>query len=300
LSTPESARPASPLMLRQDPLTGIACIVTAAALYSMYDATAKWLVVTYSPVQIVFFRGLFAFIPWTAWVLRHREARHVARTHQPVLQFVRGGLGFAAFVCFTLAYRHLPLGTAVAIIYSAPIFMTALSGPLLRERVGAARWSLIGLGFVGVLVIARPTPGHLDAGVAWAVAGALIYGLSGIATRHLGHANRSTTTMLYSMLVYTVLGAALLPWTWHTPDTIAMLGFAGVGIVAGTAQFFLFQAYRHAPVSTVSPFEYTILGWALVWGLVFWDEVPAATSVLGMGIIVVAGALLTRYERRRR
>jgi len=79
-----------------------------------------------------------------------------------------------------------------------------------------------------------------------------------------------------------------------------MLGFVGVGIVAGTAQFFLFQAYRYAPVSTISPFEYTILAWALVWGLVFWGEIPAPTSVLGMVIIVVAGALLTRYERRRR
>jgi len=251
VSATEPARSTRSLHLRPDPLTGIACIVTAAALYSLYDATAKWLVIDYSPVQIVFFRGLFAFIPWTAWVIRHREARQVAYTPQPVLQVIRGMLGFAAFACFALAYRHLPLGTAVAIIYSAPIFMTALSGPILRERVGAVRWSLIGLGFLGVLLIADPTPGHLDVGIAWAVAGALVYGLSGIATRHLGHGNRATTTMLYSMLVYTLLGGLLLPWIWHTPDTRALIGLIATGLVAGTAQFFLFQAYRHAPVSTV-------------------------------------------------
>lgn len=290
-----SSRPATHLPV--DPVAGITCIAIAAALYSVYDAAAKWLVADFAPVQIVFFRAVFALLPWLLWVMREAQPRRVAETARPGLQVLRGVLGFAAFVCFALAYRELPLAMAVAVIYSAPIFMTGLSGPLLGERVGAFRWGVVLAGFAGVLLIARPGPGMLDSGIGWALAGALLYGLSGLATRRLGAGDRATTTMLYSMGVYLVLAGGALPWAWQTPDGPAWAAFVLAGVVAGIAQFFLFQAYRHAPVATVSPFEYTILGWAIVWGALFWHELPDAVTIAGMAVVVAAGTALARHER---
>jgi len=283
------------------PLTGIAFMAAAAVLYSGFDALTKWLVVaSYSPFQILFFRAVFAFLPWALWVAREPVPAQVVRTSQPGLQILRGLLGFASVTCFALAFRVMPLAVAVAIAYSAPLYTTALARPLLGERVGVTRWIVVVVGFLGVLVMTRPSAGGLQAGAGWAIAGSLCYAFTSLATRRLGGANRAPTTMFYSMTVYAVLGAALLPFTWKTPDAAHWLGFAAIGLVGGTAQFLLFQAYRNAPASTVSPFEYTILAWSVVWGFMVWHETPDVTRVMGMLIIAVAGLALARHEHRNR
>lgn len=280
------------------PLAGIAFMAAAAVLYSSFDALTKWLVADYSPFEILFFRALFAFLPWALWVAREPFPVRVARTPEPGLQVLRAVLGFSSVTCFALAFRVLPLAVAVAIVYSAPLYTTALARPVLGELVGRTRWLAVVFGFVGVLVITRPSPTGLQAGAAWAVLGSILYAFTSLATRRLGSANRAPTTMFYSMTVYVLLGAMLLPFTWKTPDAAHWAGFVGIGIVGGTAQFLLFEAYRHAPAATVSPFEYTTLAWSVVWGFLVWQELPDADSVLGMLIIAAAGLALARYEHR--
>ena len=282
------------------PLAGIALMATAAMLYSGFDALTKWLVVIFSPFQILFFRALFAFLPWAVWVAREPVPTGIVSTPQPGLQLLRGVLGFAAVTCFALAFRTLPLAVAVAIIYSAPLSTTALARPLLGERVGRIRWTLVVFGFVGVLIITRPGDGALQAGSLWALAGSILYALASIATSRLGATDRAPTTMFYSLSVYALLGAVLLPYVWHTPTVAHWAGFVAVGFLGGSAQFLLFQAYRHAPAATVAPIEYTILAWSIVWGLLVWHEVPDPDAVLGMVVIVAAGLALARHAHRGR
>ena len=284
--------------LQPGPAAGIAFMAVAALLYSGFDALTKWLVADFSPFQILFFRALFAFLPWMFWLAREPAPARVAATPRPGLQVLRGILGFAAVTCFALAFRVLPLAAAVAIAYSAPLYTTALARPLLGERVGATRWTVVLFGFAGVLLITRPGAGTAQAGAAWAVAGSFLYALTGLASRRLGESDRAPTTMLYSMTVYAVLGGALLPFVWQQPEPAQWIGFVAIGVVGGLAQFFLFQAYRHAPASTVAPFEYTILAWSLVWGLLVWQELPDAAAVSGMLVIATAGLALARREHR--
>lgn len=270
----------------------------AALFYSGFDVITKWLVADFSPFQILFFRGLFAFLPWLLWVAREPAPARVAVTPQPGLQILRGALAFAAVSCFALAFRYLPLAVAVAIAYSAPLFTTALARPLLGETVEPGRWVVVAVGFAGVLVMTRPGAGALQAGIGWAVAGAMLYALTSVVTRRLGGADRAPTTMLYSMSTFVVLGGVLLPFVWQAPGAAEWAGFVAIGLVGGVAQFFLFQAYRLAPASTVSPFEYTILAWSVIWGFLVWHELPDVLSVLGMLIIAGAGLALVRQERR--
>lgn len=280
------------------PLAGIAFMCLAAVFYSGFDAITKWLVADFSPFQILCFRGLFAFLPWFFWVAREPAPRRITATDRRGLQILRGILGFAAVSCFALAFRVLPLALAVAIAYSAPLFTTALARPVLGEAVGLGRWCVVLFGFSGVLLITHPASGSVPAGAAWALAGALCYAATSLATRRLGSGDRPATTMFYSMSVYALLGAATLPVVWRTPEAAQWIGFVAIGLVGGVAQFFLFQAYRLAPASTVSPFEYTILGWSIVWGLLVWQEVPGTASIVGMGIIAAAGLMLARSEHR--
>lgn len=280
------------------PVAGIAFMSVAALLYSGFDAITKWLVADFSPFQILFFRAVFAFLPWAMWVARENAPARIAVTPQPGMQVLRGLLAFAAVTCFALAFRVLPLAVAVAIAYSAPLYTTALARPLLGERVGLTRWLVVGFGFIGVLVITRPGDGALQPGVAWALAGSLLYALTGLATRRLGDTDRAPTTMLYSMSVFAVLGGILLPFVWRTPELVQWTGFVAIGIVGGLAQFFLFQAYRNAPASTVAPIEYTILAWSVVWGFLVWHELPDSAAVTGMLVIAAAGLALARHEHR--
>lgn len=274
-------------------------MAVAALLYSGFDVLTKWLVVDFSPFQILFFRGAFAFLPWLAWAAREDQPRRVMVTTQPALQILRGVLGFAAVTCFALAFRSLPLAIAVAIAYSSPLYTTALARPLLGESVGATRWWVVALGFVGVLIVAQPGTGLMRAGTAWAIGGAVLYALASLTARRVGTVDRAPTTMFYSMLVYTILGAATLPLVWRQPELAQWAGLADIGIIGGIAQFFLLQAYRLAPASTVSPIEYTILAWSVIWGLLIWNELPDLPSMLGMLVIAAAGLALARHEQRQ-
>lgn len=284
---------------KQAPIVGIVSVVAAAALYSVFDAIAKHLVADYPAVQIVLFRALFGLVPWAVFVGAGHGLRAAVTTEQPGFQVLRGALGFAALWCFVQAYRTMPLSDAVAIAYASPILVTALSFPLLREPVSARRWGAVLLGFVGILALTRPGAGLLESGALWALAGAFLYALTGLVTRHLGAANRPPTTMFYSAVVYIVLGGAAMPFVWTTPDGSALLGFVAIGVIAGLAQYLLVHAYRLAPAATVSPFEYTILAWAVVWSVLVWGHVPDGWRLAGMAIVVTAGVLIARGERRR-
>jgi len=138
----------------------IAFALFAVMLFSLYNATGKWLSADYSPWQILFFRGLFGLVPFAAFAL-YMRAPTALRSANPGLQVVRGLLGLGANACFIFAYRTMPLADAVAISYAAPVFIVVLSVPLLAERVGPHRGVAALVGFGGVLLIAKPGTGLL-------------------------------------------------------------------------------------------------------------------------------------------
>ena len=141
---------------------GIACILIATLPFSIYGALTKRLAATYGPAQIIFFRGVFGFLP-IAFLVYQAGGLRSLRSKHPVLQLVRGVCGLASNVCFILAYRQMPLADAFAIAYAAPIFVTVLSIPLLSERVGLHRWSAVAVGFMGVLIVTQPGSGVFGA-----------------------------------------------------------------------------------------------------------------------------------------
>lgn len=276
---------------------GALCMLTAALLYAIFDSLAKSLVVDYHAVQVVFFRALFGLLPWL-FLARGVGYRVALRTAQPLVQILRGALSFAALLCYVLAYATLPLAEAVSIAYSAPLFMTVIAIPLLREQVGARRWAALLVGFGGVLVLVRPGPELFSGGALWAVAGALLYATSAVVTRMLGARNLSVTTMFYSMTTSLVLGGLSMLALWVTPNASDLLRFAALGLVAGIAQYLLVQAYKLAPVAVVSPLEYTTMAWAVVSGIVIWGEVPDWITFAGIAIVLGSGLYILRREGR--
>ncbi len=289
--------PATAPVAPADTLRGIVMMVTAVFLFTCMDAVVKWVGQTYPVGQIVFFRNLFAFLPILYFVGRTGGVA-VLRTRQLGGHALRGLVGVAAMACFFGAYTLLPLGDAVAIGMSGPIFMTALSVPLLGESVGVRRWSAVVVGCAGVLLMPRPGAGALAPGALLALSGAVFYALAMILIRKLSRTEHPTTIVFYFTVFATLAGAASLPFgQWVTPATLFDLGLLiAIGLIGGFAQFAMTHAFRLAPVAIVAPFDYLALVFAMMLGYAIWDDLPDAWILSGAAVVVASGLYILRRE----
>lgn len=284
---------------RQDAVRGILLMVAAVAVFSTMDALIKYMTATYSPLQVIFFRNLFAFLPLLPVLGRGGIA--MLRTERLGSHLSRALIGLGAMVCFFTALGLLPLAEVVAISLSAPIFVTALAVPLLKEKVGPRRWAAVAAGFVGVLVMVRPSGALLAAPAALLpLAGAVLYALALITMRRLGATERAPTTVFYFTLSCTLASGAVQPFVWQMPGFVDFVLLVTVGLLGGTAQLLMTQALRIAPAAVIAPFDYTALVFSIVFGYAFWGEVPDRLLLLGAAIVVASGLYILHRETLRR
>jgi drug/metabolite transporter (DMT)-like permease len=274
---------------------GIASITTAVFLFTIADATAKWLGQDYAPAQIVFLRYLFGILPAVLIVWRSGGIE-VLRTRRPFAHGLRAMLIFGALFSFFTGLSHLPLAEAVAIAFTAPLFVTALSFPVLGERVGPRRWAAVIVGFLGALVMVRPGSEAFRVEALFILTSALFFALGMLLTRRMAPTETSA-----AMLTYTTLGAGLvclplMPFVWRPPADGDVWLFLLIALVGSSAAYLVITAYRHAPAAVVAPFDYTGLIWAALFGWVLWQEAPEPVVWLGAAIVALSGAYVAHRE----
>lgn len=294
---PERSLVASAASAASNPVRGILLMVLSVFLFTSMDGLVKWVAQWHPTGQIVFFRNLFAFLPILLFV-RGAGGLAVPRTSNIGGHVVRGAVGVAAMVCFFAAYAILPLGDAVAIGMSGPIFMTALSVPLLAEQVGPRRWIAVMIGFLGVLVMTRPGAGVFDPGALLALGGAFFYALAMVAIRKLSRTEHPTTIVFYFTLFAMLAAAASLPFgQWVTPASwIDFALLASIGLIGGFAQFAMTHAFRLAPVAIVAPFDYLAVVFAMAIGFAVWGDVPDPWILTGAAIVIASGLYILHRE----
>lgn len=272
-------------------------MVVAIGLFSLMDAALKLLAAHYPPFQVAALRGA-ASLPWVLlWIAATGGFRILVRIRWP-LHLLRGVLAVLMMAPFIYALRHLPLTTAYALFFVAPLLVTALAVPILGERVGPRRWTAIVVGLLGVLVILRPsTEGAVSlAGLAVLVS-ALAYSLSAVTVRVLARTD-STQAMVFWMLTLLSLGAGALAWSgWIPLRPVDGWLIAGIGLTGALGQYAITEAFRHGEASLIAPFEYTALAWGAGLDLLLWNVLPDRITVLGAAIIVLSGLYLVRRER---
>ncbi|HYF90073.1 DMT family transporter [Azospirillum sp.] len=277
---------------------GILSMLLAMVLMTIMNALAKILAETYPLGEVTFFRNLFALLPAVAMVVAAGGRSCLHTTHWQG-HLWRAVIGLASMVLLFWAYHLMPLANAVAISYSAPLFLTALSVPLLGEKVGAFRWGAVVVGFAGVLIMVQPGPDMIDRGAIVALTAAVCYALAMIAMRQLGRTEKPVTTVFYFTVISTALSALALPFDWITPDAHALTLMAGMGIAGGGAQYFSTRAYSLARAVVVGPFSYASLIYATILGWLVWGDVPAAHVMIGAAIVIASGLLILYRETRR-
>jgi drug/metabolite transporter (DMT)-like permease len=278
----------------------IASVVAAMLLFTVLDAMVKYLAARgYSTWQLVFCRSLFSFV--VILPLVHAQGgRRALVTRRPLDHLFRGAVGMAALWCWFYAYRNIPLADAYALSFSAPLFMTVLSVPMLREQVGGHRWSAVLVGLAGVLIMVQPGGGVFDVSALVVLLSAFLYALAIILLRGLGATETTLGTVFYFTLFCTVVSAASLPFTGRLPQSWGDAGLlVAIGLLGGAAQLFLTEAYRCAPVSVVAPFDYSAMLWAVLLGLVVFDERPGWPVLSGAAVVIASGLYILHRETMR-
>ncbi len=292
--------PPAALAPKQLILLGILLRVGAMAVLACLSALVKWTGERGIPVfEIILFRNLFAFVPLGVYIWR-TTGFGVLRTQRPLGHLLRSAVGLTGMFCGFSAVQHLPLTEATALQFTSPLFMTALSALLLSEKVGRHRWAAVLVGFIGVLIMARPLPGHFNAlGVTLGMLSALGAAGAMVAIRQISDTERGATIVFYFTLGGVALGAVGSLFQWVTPDplTLAMLILAG--IVGGIGQLLLTEALQNAPIGVVAPFDYTQLVWAALLGLVVWGELPHPLTLVGAVVVAASGVYILHRELRR-
>lgn len=246
--------------------------------------------------SIVFVPVVLAFLMWQG---RLRELR----TSRLPGHFLRTILGCTALVLWFVALRFLPLPDVTALLYLSPILNVILGAVLLGERVGLYRAGAVAAGVAGMLVIMAPRfSGAYDelalVGALCCICNAICFSLSLVQIRQLSTTEGTISIVFYFSAFSAALALLSLPFGWVWPTGTQWLYLAGIGVIGGAGQLFLTACYRFAPISLIAPFEYSTLIWAIIIGLLFFDEIPTAATLAGAALIVVAGIVVAYRENR--
>ena len=282
---------------RPSHLPAIGLMLLAVLLFALMDAGLKLLAPHYPPLQVATLRGLSSLPLVLVWVLWTARPSTLLRVHWP-LHLLRGVLGIGMMFGFVYGLRTMPLSTAYAITFVAPMLVTAMAGPLLGERVGPGRWAAIVVGLLGVLVILRPTgQGMATLGGLAILLAAICYAASAITVRLLARRD-STQAMVLWFIVLLSLGAGVMAAPHWLPLRASDLWvIAGVGVSGSLAQVALTEAFRRGEASLIAPFEYSALVWGVCLDLALWHVLPDGVTSIGAGIIVVSGLYLLKREK---
>ncbi|WP_333587324.1 DMT family transporter [Phenylobacterium sp.] len=249
--------------------------------------------------ETLFFRNAFAFIPIAIYIAR-TSGFGVLRTTRPGAHLTRALVGLTGMVGGFMAVSHLPLTEATALSFSAPLFMTALSVPLLKEQVGAHRWAAVAVGLAGVLIMIRPDPAHMASiGVIFALVGAVGSALAMVTIRQISLTEPGPRIVFYFTLAGMVAGLASLPFGWVMPDAETLALLVVMGFLGGVGQLLLTEAIRVAPVAVVAPFDYSQLIWASLIAFLVWGELPRGTTLIGAAIVAGSGVYILYRETRK-
>jgi drug/metabolite transporter (DMT)-like permease len=274
---------------------GVGLGALAFALFTVMDSLIKWLSADYPVPQLVFSNSLFALVPVALMSVRRGGFARL-RTARLPLHVLRGLLGACGGLLAFYAYSQLPLADAYAMIFTTPLVITALSLPVLGEPVGWRRWSAVGVGFVGVLIMLRPGVAPIGTGTLAALGGACLSALSILLVRKLGTTESTAAIALYSNLTVAAAMSPLLPLDGVLPSLPDFCLMAAAGLIGGTALLVLIAAYRSAPAALVAPFQYSQMVWAILIGFAIWGDVPEATKLIGATVVATSGLFILYRE----
>jgi drug/metabolite transporter (DMT)-like permease len=275
----------------------IAYVVSAGAIFSFSSAASKWLVETYPVGEVLFSRVFVSFILFAAFVLP-TAGFAVFRTRRPIAHVLRSTSQATSQCLLLLAFSMMPLASATAISFAAPLFAVLASLIFLKEPVGAPRWVALCAGFLGVLIVTQPGTETFQIGALFALGNALLFGTVTAGVRGMTTTESVETLTIWQLLLLSTIYGLTLPFAFLMPtwSDVPLIVVNGVTNLLG--QYWWTRAIHLAPTSVVAPFQYLSLIWAMIFGFAVWGDVPTVGLLFGSAIVVGSGLFLLWNESR--
>lgn len=283
----------------QHPMHAIGLMMGAIFLLSTMDVAIKLLVEHYPSMQVVFFRCVVSAPVFALWIIFTEPKRF--RTAYFKGHLVRGAIGLVMLYAVSECFRYLHLAEAYALFFAAPLVITLLSGPMLKEPAGPVRILLTVLGFSGVLVVLNPSAGaYISYGAAMGILGVICYSLTAILLRKLGAKDHTVTIAFWFTFLVGVGSGLIAIKGWQELQNQHWPLLLLLGITGTLGQVMITAAFRRASAAVVAPFDYTHMLWAVIYGATLWGHLPDSRTWVGSAIIVSSGLLIIYREHRLR
>ncbi|RFC68613.1 MULTISPECIES: DMT family transporter [Mesorhizobium] len=275
---------------------GVMLMLLAVLMFSLNDVLGKYLVASYSVGQLLLIRSTAAVLFLTPFILK-AGWRSLFDVSQPKLMVARVVLTTIEISSFYYAVGYMPLADAMTFWMAAPIYVAALSPFLLGEHVGWRRWTAILIGFAGVIIALRPSSETLTLPALVALTGSVAFSFMMVTGRALRQSS-DIAMVFWPTLGVTLLGITALPWATTMPTPIDFVLLALLGVVALMAHFLTNRSLMLADAATVTPYQYTLLVWAMFFGWLVFNETPRITTIIGAVVIVVSGLFIFFREQQ--
>ena len=298
-----------------DTVRAVTYLCAGLFIFSFQDIIVKLLSSTFPVHELVMIRGLIA-APLIFLYVHYDSGFQTLSVKRPGAHLLRSFCMFLSYITFYLALAAIPLTTAVALFFTAPLIITALSIPMLGEQVGWRRWLGVLFGFCGVLVILRPGAGGLQWAALLPVAAAAGYGFSQLLGRRLGANDSASVMSFYTNITFIYCGAGMalvlgdgayadgtegamsfLLRAWVVPNALELAMIATTGVIATFGFILLTQAYRVGEANKVAPFEYSVMLWASLLSFIFFGTLPDMYTLIGAAMIAASGIYILYRER---
>ena len=278
---------------------GMVAGMGAHFMFSIMIMLAKILSENHSVIEIGFYRNLIGSVPFLFMVFALGRRDILKLNTKPLLVGVRAVLGTASLVATFFAYSLMPMADTAALLFASSLFIPVLAVIVLKETVGPWRWSAVFAGFVGVIIMARPTGDVYVFGITVALGSALLHAILQIILRYLGRFETPETISFYFFVIGTVITGAAMPFVAVLPTLNEIPLLLGVGFSGAAAQWMLSVAYRNAPAAVVTVFNYTSIVWATLFGWMIWDEWPLPAVITGASVVIASNMLIIWRESRQ-
>ena len=279
---------------------GILYMLAATVMFAVSMAIAKWQVASFSFAEVLFFRSVGS-LAVCALLIMPRTGLPVLRTRRLRDHLGRSWTQAVAQSLLIVAFSLMPLGGAIAINFSAPLFATLFAALWLKEKVGLARGGALAAGFLGVLLVATPGADSFRLGALFAIGNAVLFGSVTAAVRGMTVTESTETLTMYQMLFLLAFFAVAMPIFGFTrPGGLALAAMLANGVLNGFGQYWWTRALSLAPPAAVGPFYYFSLVWAIGLGFLFWGDVPTLALLAGSGVVVGSGLFLLWHETGKR
>lgn len=297
-SVAQEDRPARQVERREHIPLAIGLMVASSLVFAGSSAASKWLVETYPVGEVLFSRALVSLLSIGVFILA-TSGFAVFYTRRPGAHVIRSVSQTTSQSLLLIAFSLMPLASATAINFAAPLFATLASLFFLKESVGAARWfALIG-GFFGILIITGPGTDTFQVGALFALGNAMLFGTVTAGVRGMTKTESAETLTMYQLIFLTVFFGLSLPFAFVMPTWIHAGIMLANGLANGIGQYWWTRALHLAPTSAVAPYQYLSMVWAILLGFAIWGDIPTIGLVIGAAIVIASGLFLLWHETRR-